>query len=198
MGENDLTRNVSPRTINDDHLLVKRVQKGDQDAFNDLLKRYYSAVYNLVAHSVRSHEEREDLIQEVFIKVYRNLGKFRFEASFSTWLYRITRNMLIDRSRKKAIHPVSMESEEGGITIGDRVQDHRMNPEGFILESDSDITLRDALMKLDENHRHILILREMEGLSYRELAKVLEINTGTVKSRLARAREELKNHLMKI
>jgi RNA polymerase sigma-70 factor (ECF subfamily) len=188
MGENDLTRNVSPRTI----------KKGDQDAFNDLLKRYYSAVYNLVAHSVRSHEEREDLIQEVFIKVYRNLGKFRFEASFSTWLYRITRNMLIDRSRKKAIHPVSMESEEGGITIGDRVQDHRMNPEGFILESDSDITLRDALMKLDENHRHILILREMEGLSYRELAKVLEINTGTVKSRLARAREELKNHLMKI
>ena len=198
MTAEERTRKTSSTHSTDDHLLVRQIQKGSQSAFDELVKRYYSSAYNMVAHSVRTHEEREDLIQEIFIKVYNNINKFRCQASFSTWLFRITRNMLIDRSRKKSIIQVSMESEEGTATIGERIEDKRANPEGKFMESDADSALRDALMKLDDDHKQILILREMEGLSYRELTEVLGIKIGTVKSRLARAREELKIKLMEI
>ncbi len=196
MTAEERTRRISSTPSTDDHLLVRQIQKGNRDAFDALVKRYYGSVYNMVAHSVRTHEEREDLIQDIFIKVYRNIGKFRFQASFSTWLFRITRNMLIDRSRKKNLIQVSMESEEGTSTIGEKIEDKRANPEGKFMESDADSALRKALVKLDDDHKQILILREMEGLSYRELTEVLGINMGTVKSRLARAREELKIILM--
>jgi RNA polymerase sigma-70 factor (ECF subfamily) len=198
MTAEERTRRTSSTPSTDDHLLVRQIQKGSQSAFDELVKRYYGSAYNMVAHSVRTHEEREDLIQEIFIKVYKNINKFRFQASFSTWLFRITRNMLIDRSRKKSLIQVSMESEEGVATIGERIEDNRANPEAQSMESDADSALRNALMKLDDDHKQILILREMEGLSYRELTEVLGINMGTVKSRLARAREELKIKLMEI
>ena len=196
MTTEDRTRRISGTPTTDDHLLIRQIHKGNPDAFDSLVKRYYGSVYNMIAHSVRTHEEREDLIQEIFIKVYRSIGKFRFQASFSTWLFRITRNMLIDRSRKKSLIQVSTETEEGVSTIGERLEDTRANPEGRFMESDADSALRSALVKLDEDHKQILILREMEGLSYKEITEVLGINIGTVKSRLARAREELKIQLM--
>lgn len=176
----------------DDHLLVKRVQAGNRDAFDELVKRYYGAVYNLAAHSIPGSEEREDVIQEIFLKVYRSIKGFRFQASFSTWLYSIARNMLIDNSRKKRPLQVSIEKEEGGIKIKDILTDQRDDPETRLMENSADISLRKALMDLDESHKQILILREMEGLSYMELSKALGINIGTVKSRLSRARDELR------
>jgi len=192
MDSNAVTRETSSALSPDEHLIVKRVQSGDRNAFDELVKRYYGAIHNVVAHSIKDAQEREDLIQEIFFKAYRNIGGFRFEASFSTWLYSIARNMLIDKARKREPFQVSMEKEEGGVKIGDSVEDKRDDPEKWILERDADKSLRMALMSLDENHKQILILREMEGLSYIELSKVLKINIGTVKSRLARAREELR------
>jgi len=176
----------------DDHILVKRVQAGNREAFDELVKRYYGAVYNLAAHSIQNGEEREDVIQEIFLKAYRSISGFRFQAAFSTWLYSIAKNMLIDISRKKHPLQVSIEKEAGGIRIGDTLSDSRDDPEKRLMENNAEISLRKALMNLEENHKQILILREMEGLSYMELSKALGINIGTVKSRLARAREELR------
>jgi RNA polymerase sigma-70 factor (ECF subfamily) len=193
----DSTRKASLTSTTDDHELVKRVKLGETDAFDELVKRYYGSVYNLVAHSIPGHEEREDSLQEIFLKVYVNIPKFRFESSFSTWLFSISRNYLIDRSRKKKLLQVSTEDEDSGRTIMDSLSDQSSNPEKRMMESNADRTLRDALTQLDDDHKHVLILREIEGFSYMELAQILKINIGTVKSRLARAREELKSVLSK-
>ena len=198
MASNSFSKEPANHVPPDDHLLVKQVQAGSRDAFDELVKRYYGAVYNLTAHSVRQTDEREDLIQDIFLKVYRNINGFRFQASFSTWLYSIARNMLIDFSRKRQLKTVSIEKEEGGMKIIDTLADKKDDPEKRIMEREADITLRKALAELDEDHRQILILREMEGLSYIELSKSLKINIGTVKSRLARAREELRVKLAEI
>jgi len=194
----DRTKSASSIPSTDDDLLIRQIQQGNRDAFDELVKRYYGSVYNMVAYSVRTHQEREDLIQEIFIKVYTNIGKFRFQASFTTWMFRITRNILIDRSRKKRLTQVSTETEEGTSTVGERLEDIRANPDKRLMDSDAEISLRNALVNLDEDHKQILILREMEGLSYKELTKTLGINMGTVKYRLARAREELKIKLMEM
>lgn len=195
MPVNDRTSKESTFSTADDHQLVRKVQTGDKRAFDELVKRHYKAVYNLVYHSVYSHEEREDLIQDIFIKVYRNIDKFKFKAAFSTWLFSITRNALIDRARKREIQQVPLETQNDNVDLKDKVVDPAANPEMAFMESDAESTLRKALMELDDDHKQILILREMEGLSYKELAITLGINMGTVKSRIARAREQLKQIL---
>ncbi len=178
-----------------DKTLVERVQKGDQVAFRQLVERYQRKVYSLCFGMVHNREDALDLTQEAFVKVHRYLDQFQGDSSFYTWLYRIAANLAIDHLRR--------EAKRRGQADYDDAIDHTQPDQGdFPLVSPSATetpsrTLQrkelaqqigKALDVLSHNHREILLLREVDGLSYTELAEVLKIHKGTVMSRLHHAR----------
>ena len=185
--------------------LVERIQSGDQDAFKDLVEKYQRKVYSICYGMLKDSESSMDVSQEVFIKVYRYIGKFNRESSFYTWLYRITVNMCIDHIRKNSrvkkveyddslSHDGEVEGEEHILpsTLG-------LHPDKVYGRKELRQKMLEALETLSEKHRTILILREVEGLSYEEMADVLNISKGTVMSRLYHARryfqEAIKDYL---
>jgi RNA polymerase sigma-70 factor (ECF subfamily) len=185
--------------------LVERIQSGDQDAFKDLVEKYQRKVYSICYGMLKDSESSMDVSQEVFIKVYRYIGKFNRDSSFYTWLYRITVNMCIDHIRKNSrikkveyddalSHDGEVEGEEHILpsTLG-------LHPDKVYGRKELRQKMLEALETLSEKHRTILILREVEGLSYEEMADVLNISKGTVMSRLYHARryfqEAIKDYL---
>ena len=175
--------------------LVERVQGGDQDAFKELVERYQRKVYSICYGMLKDSEASLDVSQEVFIKVYRYMEKFNRESSFYTWLYRITVNMCIDHIRKNSkVQRVEYDdriSHESGEIEG---EEHSLpstlgiHPDKVYGRKELREKMLEALETLSEKHRTILILREVEGLSYEEMADVLNISKGTVMSRLYHAR----------
>lgn len=174
--------------------LIDRIQAGDRDAFKELVERYQRKVYAICYGMLKDSEESMDVSQEVFIKVFRYLDKFNRESSFYTWLYRITVNMCIDHIRKNA-KAQKVEYDDRIAHDGDVEGDEHIMPSTLGLHPDKVYgrkelrqKMLEALETLSENHRTILILREVEGLSYEEMADVLGISKGTVMSRLFHAR----------
>ena len=175
--------------------LVERVQGGDEDAFKELVERYQRKVYSICYGMLKDSEASLDVSQEVFIKVYRYMEKFNRESSFYTWLYRITVNMCIDHIRKHSkVQRVEYDdriSHESGEVEG---EEHILpstlgiHPDKVYGRKELREKMLEALETLSEKHRTILILREVEGLSYEEMADVLNISKGTVMSRLYHAR----------
>jgi RNA polymerase sigma-70 factor, ECF subfamily len=174
--------------------LVKRAQQGDRDAFRQLVETYQRKVYGICIGMLKDPDDSMDVSQEVFIKVYRYLEKFNFESSFYTWLYRITVNKCIDFIRKqKRKREVDYDD---GILRGDDVEGDDsilpsrlgINPDKVYGRKELRGKMLEALETLSEKHRTILILREVEGLAYDEIAEVLQISKGTVMSRLYHAR----------
>ncbi len=179
--------------------LVTRAKRGDQNAFAQLVEANQNKIYSLAYRMAGNPEDAADLAQEAFLRAWRTLPSFQGDSSFSTWLYRLTSNLCIDflrkeKRRKTAATVTSLDDEESAAPTD--VPDHRFNPEEELERKELRHAVGQALLKLSDEHRQVLILRELDGLSYAEIAERLELGEGTVKSRIARARLSLRNILL--
>lgn len=176
--------------------LIKRAQKGDTRAFEELVVLYQHKVYTLCYHLAGNHADAEDLAQDVFIRAYGALGSFRNEADFGTWLHRITVNVWLN-ARRRQPQVVSLDNpvqtEDGELPRVVATDDPA--PEQTLELLELRVRVRRALEELSPEHRAVLILREMHGYSYEEISRILACNVGTVRSRLSRARQALRERL---
>lgn len=182
----------------DDRKLVRAAQKGDRAAFQKLVERYQRRVYQLAVGMLKDSDDAMDIAQETFVRVHKYLPTFKGDSSFFTWTYRIAMNLCLDAQRKKgrAERVDLAEGDEAEIEAAmDPPSAALAGPQRSALNAELKNKLEDALASLSENHRSILLLRELEGLSYEELAKVLGIRKGTVMSRLFHARLKMQNKL---
>ena len=177
--------------------LVERVRGGDGTAFRGLVERYQERVYTLVYGMVRNAEDAKDLTQEAFVKAYRKLDSFRLEASFYTWLYRIAMNGAIDHLRRQSRRKeTEYDDARAPSEQGEFEADHVKSSPGRDLERKQLYNrIMDAMETLSPEHRQIVLLREIEGLSYKEIADSLGLAEGTVMSRLFYARKKLQQAL---
>lgn len=177
----------------DDRLLLQKAQEGDRKAFEALITLHSRGVHNLALGYTGRHHDAEEIAQTVFLKAWKALPQFRGGAGFSTWLYRLTLNACTDHYRRE-------KKRRGDLSLDDPdlapIRDTAPSPEEIVLRREEQAILRKALAELPEQHRVVLILREMDGLDYKEIAQVLEVEMGTVKSRLARARRALRDKLL--
>ena len=182
--------------------LVGRAKKGDLDAFEGLTNRYEQRVYSLALRMLRQEQDAEDVTQQTFLSAMQNLGGFRGEASFSTWLLRIASHAALKVIRKrKGLDTTSLEeaTEEedsyGSIPHPEYIADWRQSPEELVRKNEIQRLLDDALGKLDEKHRMVFLLRDVEGLSVKEAAEALGLSEANTKVRLLRARLQLREEL---
>lgn len=178
--------------------LIRYAQQGDNDAFEQLLLLHQKKVYNLCLRMSANPDDALDLSQEAFIKAWRSIGQYQFEASFSTWLFRLTSNVCIDHlRRKKRRQETSLtESFEGSDEAEEfSLPDTAPLPEEQAIANETKLALAQAMERLGPEHREILQLRVVEDLPYEQIAEILDIRVGTVKSRLARARLSLRKIL---
>jgi len=171
-------------SLDDDFSLIKRFIDGDERVFSELLKRHKEKVRNIIYITLSNTDGVDDIAQEVFITVYRHLKSFRFESQFTTWLYRITINKCKDHLRKKNIRSIFLPLKDE-------------EPVFESINEDTDIKhiVRNAIATLPDKLRIPLVLKDIEGFSYQEIADTMECEIGTVKSRIFRAREALKKIL---
>jgi RNA polymerase sigma-70 factor (ECF subfamily) len=177
--------------------LVRRAQRGERGAFDLLVLRYQHKVVKLVARLLRDPTEAEDVAQEAFIKAYRALGSFRGDSAFYTWLYRIAvntaRNTMASRQRRPIDYEADLsETEQSAVESRMR---HTDTPEATVLSDEIHETVNRAVAELPEDLRTAIILREVEGLSYEEIAAAMDCPVGTVRSRIFRAREAIDRDL---
>lgn len=175
-----------------DNRLVSRTLAGDDEAFEDLVRIYYYRIRAMVYHHLHREDDLDDALQEIFIKAYQALPRFKKRSNFYTWIYRIASNYCIDRLRKRRPELVSLKGSEA---LETQIHSNTDTPEEKYTRTERVLIVRKAIGMLDPIHQNIIVLREIEGLTYDELVESLEIELGTVKSRLARARKELKQVL---
>ncbi len=182
----------------DDLVLVRRAQNGDYAAFDDLVQRYQERIYATVYHMTSNHEDANDLTQETFIKSYKALASFKGDSSFFTWVYRIAVNKTINflKTRKNKVH----------LSLNDLDFNAEHDPELVAFVSDKtprrDIglselqeKLNEAMQRLSDVHRLVVTLHDVQGMSHEEISKIMDCNTGTVRSRLFYARQQLQGYL---
>jgi RNA polymerase sigma factor (sigma-70 family) len=182
----------------EDRLLVAQAQAGDYGAFDTLMQRYQERVYATVYHMTSNHEDANDLTQEAFIKAYKALKSFKGDSSFFTWIYRIAVNKTINflKGRKNKVH----------LSLNDLDFQAEYDPEIVAFVSDKtprrDMSLtelqeklNEAMQKLSDTHRLVVTLHDVQGLSHEEISKIMDCNTGTVRSRLFYARQQLQGYL---
>lgn len=179
--------------------VIQAVLDGDVNAYEALVKEYEKNVYNLALRMTGNSEDAADMAQEAFIKAYNSLTAFRGDSKFSVWLYRIVSNVCLDflrsRSRKQTVS-LSTENDDGEEVELD-IADETHSPEQLLDRSLTRDAVRRGLAALPPDHREILLLREIQGLSYEEIADVLGLEAGTVKSRIFRARKKMCSFLIK-
>lgn len=173
--------------------LIARLQKRDEAAFEELIRQYEKKVYTLCFRMCGNSEDAEEAAQDAFLALWRGIDRFRQESSLSTWIYRLATNACIDtlRRRKKQSGSVSLDDEE---LFVDAV-DTSPQPQETVEHRETQKLLQEGLSALPEEYRKVLILREIEGLSYTEIAESASITLGTVKSRISRGRSLLRNFL---
>ncbi len=181
-----------------DKELAEKAKAGDQSAFEQLVIENQNKVYSLALRLVNDREEAADLAQEAFVKAWQGLSSFQGESSFATWVYRLTTNVCIDhlrkKKRRKGVEPsVSLNDEESGWA---EPADWESDPQLLLERSERGKALARALARLPDWQRRTLVLRELSGLSYQEIGDALDIDLGTVKSRIARARLSLRKILL--
>lgn len=173
--------------------VIRRVQRGDANAFEYLVAAYEKNVYNLALRMTGSPEDAEDMAQEAFLKAYGSLDSFRGDSKFSVWLYRIVSNVCLDflrRQKKRQSFSLSMEDDDGEESELELPDLSRL-PEEELEKKLTRDAVRRGLAQLPEDARQILLLREIQGLSYEEIGETLGLEPGTVKSRIFRARKKL-------
>ena len=176
--------------------IIDRFKKGEDSAFEELVLKYQDRIYNLCRHMLGNTHEAEDAAQDTFIKAYQKLKKFKPEASLYTWLYHIAVNTCLDYKKRPLWESLFRKSDEDKEYILEPLSDEP-SPEKLYESKQLGLALRKSLGKLSLKLRTVIILKEIEGLSYEEIADILEVSIGTVKSRISRAREELKQRLKK-
>lgn len=179
--------------------VIEAVLDGDVNAYELLVREYEKNVYNLALRMTGNREDASDMAQEAFIKAYNSLHTFRGDSKFSVWLYRIVSNVCLDFLRSRNRRPtvsLSMENDDGEEVELD-VVDEAQSPENLLSRSLTRDAVRRGLQALPPDHRQILLLREIQGLSYDEIAETLRLEVGTVKSRIFRARKKLCAFLIK-
>ena len=186
----------------DDLTLVRRARSGDQRAFGLLVQRYQKKVYAIALGMVKDAEEAMDVSQEAFVKVHRYLDRFKGDSSFYTWLYRITTNTCIDVLRRRGVtssdsveYDDSVQMDVADADLGLLSSQMDASPSRSLLRRELGEKLEEALGQLPEKHRAILLLRELEGMSYEDLSRTLDIPKGTVMSRLFHARAKVQRLL---
>ncbi len=182
---------------NVDQELVERVQRGDKRAFDLLVLKYQHKIVKLISRYIHDQSEVLDVAQEAFIKAYRALPRFRGDSAFYTWLYRIAintaKNFLVSQGRRPPdsdIDPEEAEQFEGAVKLKEYA-----TPEGLLLKDEVERVVFEAIEQLPEDLRTAITLREMEGLSYEEIATAMDCPVGTVRSRIFRAREAIDKRL---
>jgi RNA polymerase sigma-70 factor (ECF subfamily) len=184
-----------------DLVLVKRVQRGDKSAFDLLVRKYQHKVVKLVLRYVRNPAEAEDIAQEAFIKAYRALPQFRGDSAFYTWMYRIAintaKNTLASRDRSPIAYDLDLTDPEESHSVQTKLQDPD-TPEGMALTEEIRGIVNSAIEGLPEELKTAIVLRELDGLSYEEIAAAMECPVGTVRSRIFRAREAIDKRLREV
>ena len=188
----------------EDAILIRAFQEGEKIAFDKLVLKHKKKVFNMCYRFLGDYEEANDSAQETFIKVYRSLKKFRFESAFSTWLYRIAVNTCKNKLKSSAYgqekkmipldNPVSPERVMPALEIRDESQ----SPANELEKKEKMRVIQEAINALPPEQREVVTLRDIEGFSYEEVAEITGINLGTVKSRLARARLDLRKRLRSV
>ena len=179
--------------------LIKRCKRGDRGAFNELVLKFQSPVINMAYSMLSDYSDADDAAQEVFIRVYHGINSFRENSSLTTWIYRITSNVCADmlRKRQRAGETISINAppdDEGRQT---EIKDTAPEPEEKIEQNERQKAVRDAIANLRSEYREVITLCDIEQLSYDETAEILRCPVGTVKSRLNRARNQLRKILIK-
>ena len=181
--------------MNEDVELIDACLCGDSASFGQLVSKYQDRLFNTLCHVVSSPEEAEDVTQEAFVQAFVKLATFKRNSAFYTWLYRIAFNTAISRGRRKRPQ-LSVDATRDA--IGDEPMDSNEDATERLLREERAVQIRQALTELSEEHRSILVLREMEGLCYDEIADVLDLPVGTVRSRLHRARGQMREQLKEV
>jgi len=178
--------------------IIEKCKLGDNNAFEILIKNYDKKVYNMIYRIMGNKEDALDLTQEVFIKVYKGISTFRGDSSFSTWLYRLATNTCFDENRKKKnkkTHSLDkpIETEYGEFKRD--LRDDTYNPDEMLIKKEIQNLVQKAISMLPEEQRVMIVLRDIQGFTYKEISEILQCSMGTVKSRISRGRLALKNIL---
>jgi RNA polymerase sigma-70 factor, ECF subfamily len=188
-----------------ERMLIRRLQQRDERAFEEMVRLYQHKVYNLVYRMIGSQEEAEDVAQEVFVTVFKAIDTFRGEAKFSTWLYRIAANhcknriKYLGRRHQKATGELDEAAErELQDAQPSAMRPHVDGPDAVLEGLQLERAVQEGIAALDEEHRVLIVLRDVEDMSYDEIASITGLAEGTVKSRLHRARLALKEHMAKV
>lgn len=182
-----------------DDVLVEMSKQGDLAAFEQLVEKYQSRVYTIAYRYMGNYADASDLAQESFIKIYRSLESFRGEAGFMSWMYRLVTNVCLDelrrRGRSKTVSIEELMEGKKGLIMRREISGSRL-PEDAVIRRELQQEVQNVLNSLSEEHRIIVVMRDIQGYSYEEIAQLLQCSLGTVKSRLNRARHILKEKLL--
>lgn len=188
-----------PASAVDDHELVLAARNGNRDAFRTLFDRYHRRAYALAFGVVRHQDDAMDVVQDAFIKAHKYLDKFEGNSSFYTWLYRIVMNLAIDHLRKhRRVKPVELDEQKLDNGSDEALLPRMLggNPGRALLDKEIRARIDQALEQLSDNHRAVLVMRELEGLSYEEMAQAMACSKGTIMSRLFHARKNMQKRLI--
>jgi RNA polymerase sigma-70 factor (ECF subfamily) len=175
--------------------IIEKVNKGDTSAFETLVQKYESRIYTLCRYMLKSPQDAEDAAQDTFVKAFQGLKHFTPTSTFYTWLYRIAVNTCLDFKRKTSLQSFYFSADARNKL--DMVPSKIPSPESAYAAKESIRALRTALNSISDKLRVVIVLKEIEGLPYEEIAKILDVSVGTVKSRISRAREELRKIMEK-
>lgn len=185
-----------------DRLLVERFKKGDESAFSEMMDRYWGRIYGLVNQMLRNQQDAEEVTQDAFVRAHRGLANFRGDSAFSTWLYQIATNLARNRYwywfRRKRDKTISFDQpigDDDGGTLAEIFPAEIESPDDIAVTQEFTDRIAKSMERLNDKHREILVLRNVQDHSYEEIAQILNISVGTVKSRIARAREALRKEM---
>jgi RNA polymerase sigma-70 factor, ECF subfamily len=176
--------------VSNDVRLIDETLNGDCQAFGELVKKYQNRLYNTIVHVVGSHEDAQDIVQDTFVQAFDKLNTFRSRSSFYTWIYRIAFNYSISKLRRKREVLVDYNDE-----ATPKPFDRDDAPEDGLLREERSRRVREALSVLSDEHRVVLVLRELDDCGYAEISEILDLPIGTVRSRIHRARSEMRYEL---
>lgn len=182
----------------DEKVLIRKSKEGDLESFERLIERYQKKVFNIAYKMIGNYDDASELAQEVFLRVFKSIKKFKEESLFSTWIFRITTNVCLDELRKRKNNKVIYLEEDikcGDGEIKRQVVDDKPTPEMALENNELKKTLKEAINNLSEDYKIVIVMRDIQGFSYKEIAEIIKCPEGTVKSRINRARLMLKDEL---
>ena len=178
-----------------DAFLVEATLSGNRNAFGELVERYQDRLFNTLTRVLGSRDDASEVLQDAFVQAYTKLGSFRGSSQFYTWIYRVALNMACSFRRRNSLRRDEQSVEQLRELSGTEPVDNSLQPEQSLVRSEQAEIVQAALLGISDEHRQILVLREMEDCSYETIAEILDLPVGTVRSRLFRARLQLKERL---